>query len=66
VIVGELMKLSLRIQIAAAVAGVGDEQPPVDGKSHRQSRAHAEHFRVLSRFFEDPGVGLAQRGLELL
>ena len=56
----------LRIQVGAAVPGVGDEQRPVHDKRHRQRRAHARQPRLPRRLLEHPGIGVEKGRPELL
>jgi hypothetical protein len=65
-VLGQLMEFAAGQEVATAVAGVGHEQPPVDGEGHRQRGPHAEHFGVPGSLLEDPCVGLQEGSLELL
>src|ERR1019366_761070 len=59
------MKFALGQKVATTVACMGNEQPPVDSKGHRQCGSHADHFGMAGSFLENPCVSLQERPLEL-
>src|SRR4029078_3675517 len=65
VVMGELIKLAISIQIRAAVADVDNAQLGIEMERHGQRGAHTSQLRMLRLFLENTGVGLAERGLEL-
>ena len=64
-ILRQLIKLAAGQKVATGIAGVGDEQAPIDDEGQRQHRPHAGHFRVPRGLLENPRVGLQERSLEL-
>jgi hypothetical protein len=65
VVLGELVQLVVSVQVRTAIADVDDTQLRTQVEGHRHRRPHAAQFRVLRGFFEDAGIGVANRRLEL-
>ena len=64
-ILHHLMEFALGQKVATTVACMGNEQPPLDGKGHRQCGSHADHFWMAGSLLENPRCQLPERPLEL-